>query len=396
MNDGRESQPSRRDRVLAAASCIAPGLRARSAEAALLHRISDASVRDIVDSGIHRVFQPARYGGYELDFAVQLDLGLALGGACASAAWVALFYAHHPYVVGMLAEAAQDDVWKHNADALIANAFFSEDSRCTPVREGFVLDGTWILSSGVDHADWNNLNVMVPQAGSASEHRFMMVPRADYRILDDWRASGLAGTGSHSIRLERVFVPEHRTLPTLPCRDGRPPATSAQAGSLYRLPLMAVLPAGAAVTAPGVAQGVLDDVCERIAGRRNVAGARIAEITTIHIRLAEAAAEIDAAVLLLRRDLEEIDRLAAAGELPSLQQRARYRRDWSYSVLLAQRAVDRLHPLLGARGLAEGLYIQRAWCDIHAQASHAALSWDIQAQHHGRALLGLPLADPRI
>jgi 3-hydroxy-9,10-secoandrosta-1,3,5(10)-triene-9,17-dione monooxygenase len=355
--------------------------------------VPDASVRDIVASGLHRIFQPERYGGFELDFAVQLDLGMALGGACASTAWVALFYAHHPFVVGMLAQTAQDEVWGRNPDALIANAFFSEDSRCERVDGGFVLDGRWLLSSGVHHADWNNLNVLVPQHAGPPEHRFMLVPRADYRILDDWQSLGLAGTGSHSIHLANVFVPEHRTLPTV-LRDDRP--AGAQPANLYRLPLMAVLPAGAAVTAPGVAQGALEAICARLSGRRNVAGTRIAELGTVHVRIAEAAAEIDAAVSLLRCDLQEIDGDASVDVAPTVLQRARYRRDWAYAVLLAQRAIDRLHPLLGARGLVEDEYIQRAWRDIHAQGSHAALAWDIQAQHHGRALLGLPLSDPRI
>jgi len=385
-----------REALIEAAEAMIPALRERGPDADTARRIPEASVRALVDAGIHRVYQPARYGGYEMDVALQLDLGAALGRGCASTAWVAMFYATHPHVVGMMEPQAQDDVWKDAPDALVANAFFTPETRCEDVADGFLLDGTWTISSGVDHCAWNNLNVMVPRDGGPPEHRFMLVPRADYRILDDWDANGMRATGSNSVVLEKVFVPEHRTLKTLACRGGPTPGSAASESYLYRLPLMTVFPAGAAVSAPGVALGVLEAMAETLGGRANVAGARVADLPTVHLRLSEAAAEIDSAMALLRRDLQELDRLGAAGELPDMETRARCRRDWGYAVALSARAIDRLYPLGGAKGLAAASPVQRAWRDIHAQAAHAALSWDIQGQHHGRALLGLPLSDPRI
>lgn len=385
-----------RERFIEAARAMAPALAERAAETESLRRLPEANVAAIVDAGLHRIYQPARYGGGEMDYALQLDVGLALGAGCAATAWVALFYATHPFVVGMMEPEAQDDVWRKTPDALIANAFFIPASNCEPVDGGFVLDGPWIVSSGVDHCDWNNLNVQVPVRDGPPEHRFMLVPKEDFAVLDDWRANGLAGTGSHSIRLDKVFVPEHRTLKTLECRGGPTPGSAVSNSYLYRLPLMATFPAGAAVSAPGVAQGALDAMRAGMSARRNVGGAAVADLQTVQIRLSEAAAEIDCAVALLRRDLEEIDRMGAAGELPSLEQRARYRRDWGYSVELSVRAIDRLYPLGGAKSLTAASPLQRAWRDLHAQAAHAALNWDIQAQHFGRALLDLPLADPRI
>lgn len=385
-----------RDRFIEAARALAPEFAERAAETETQRRLPEANVEAIVDAGLHRIYQPARYGGAEMDYALQLDIGLALGAGCAATAWVALFYATHPFVVGMMEPEAQDDVWRATPDALIANAFFIPPSKCEPVEGGFLLDGPWIVSSGVDHCDWNNLNVMVPTPDGPPEHRFMLVPRQDFTVKDDWMANGLAGTGSHSIALDKVFVPEHRTLRTLDCRGGPTPGSAASNSYLYRLPLMATFPAGACVSAPGIAQGALDAMRASMSARRNVGGAAVAELQTVQIRLSEASAEIDSAVALLRRDLEEIDRMGAAGDLPDLEQRARYRRDWGYAVELSVRAIDRLYPLGGAKSLAAASPLQRAWRDLHAQASHAALNWDIQAQHYGRALLDLPLADPRI
>lgn len=391
-----KTKAERRRELIAAADALVPMLREQAAEADALRRLPDRTVEALVEAGFHRIYQPARYGGYELDYALQIELGHALGRGSGSAAWVALFYATHPFVVGMMEPSAQDEVWKPTPDALIANAFFTPQTECRAVEGGFVLDGTWIISSGVTQADWNNLNVMILREGGPPEHRFMLVPRSDYRILDDWRAAGLAGTGSHSIELNRVFVPEHRTLRTVDCRGGPTAGSRASESPLYRLPLMAVFPAGAAAPATGIAQGMLDALSESLGARANVAGARIADLPTVQVRLAEAAAAIDAARALLRADCAEIDEMARAGVRPDAEQRARYRRDWSYAVAMSARAADALYPLLGAKGLAADHPAQRAWRDIHALAAHAALNWDIQAQHHGRALLGLPPTDPRI
>lgn len=386
--------PDRSD-MLAAVEAIVPLLRENAAAAEDMRRLPDKVVDAMVGTGLHRAYQPARYGGYELDFAFQVDLGDALGQGCASAAWCGVFYCQHPLVVAMMPPQAQDEVWAE-PDALVANAFFTPATTCTPVDGGYVLDGTWIISSGVDHCAWNNLNVMAPQVDGPPEHRFMLVPKTDYKVIDDWHATGLCGTGSNSVVLEKVFVPAHRTLRTLDCLGGPTPGSAASDSYLYRLPLMATFPVGPATVAPGIATGVLEGLLAGMAGRKNVGGAAIADLPTAHLRLSEAAAEIDAARALLRQDCEEIDAMGQSSEVPDVVRRAAYRRDWSYAVELCRRAVERLHPLNGAKGLAAGNVAQRLWRDIHAVSAHAALTWDIQGQHFARARLDLPLADPRI
>ena len=203
----RASNGEQRQRVLDRVSEIVPLLRERAAASEAARRLPEAVVDALVSSGLHRAYQPVRYGGYELDYAFQVELGNTLAQGCASAAWCGVFYAQHPLVVGMMTPDAQDDVWGATPDTLIANAFFTPATTCTQVAGGYVLDGTWIISSGVDYCGWNNLNVMVSGDGRQPEHRFMLVPKDDYRILNDWHATGLCGTGSNGIVLDSVFRP---------------------------------------------------------------------------------------------------------------------------------------------------------------------------------------------
>ena len=49
------------------------------------------------------------------------------------------------------------------------------------------------------------------------------MPFTDIEIIDDWHVLGLAGTGSRSLRLRDVFVPEHRCVLLSELLAGTPP-----------------------------------------------------------------------------------------------------------------------------------------------------------------------------
>ena len=89
-------------------------------------------------------------------------------------------------------------------------------------------------------------------------------------------------------------------------------------------------------------------------------------------------------------------RMAASGERSSLALRARWRRNNAFAGQLCLRAVARLHPLVGARGLDQDSLFQLAWRDVHAAVSQLTMAWDIQAVNAERIQFGLPSLDPRL
>ncbi len=382
-----------RTALIEAASALAPSILARGGEAEELRRVPDKTMRELVDAGLLRMYQPKRFGGLEMDYALQVDIAIELGRACGSTAWVQGVLASHAWVLGMMDPVAQAEVWQGNPDALVANAFFPAQPHCTAVPEGYVLEGVWRFASGIDHCSWINLNVQVPRDGSV-EHRFMLVPQRDWVMIDDWYATGLAATGSKALQLNKVFVPLHRTLLTVDCRGGPTPGSSQNESYLYRLPLMGAFPLGIAAPALGVAGGMLATLRAENMTKKTAVGVPTMDLPAVQMRLALAAAEIDAATALLRATGQDIDaHEAGAGDL---ERRARWRRDMAYAVSLCVQAGERLYPLIGARGLSRGNPVQRHWRDLHAIGSHAALSWDGQAQTYGRVIVGLPPADARL
>src|SRR3954464_8412057 len=55
---------------------------------------------------------------------------------------------------------------------------------------------------------------------------YLLVPLAEVEIVDDWEVLGLAGTGSKSLLLHDVFVPEHRVVMVADLFAGTPPGAA--------------------------------------------------------------------------------------------------------------------------------------------------------------------------
>ena len=77
-----------RDSLLAAAEELVPRLRERAAQAEELRRLPDATVQDLIDSGLIRATLPGRLGGSESDYRTIMEIVATLAQGCASTAWV--------------------------------------------------------------------------------------------------------------------------------------------------------------------------------------------------------------------------------------------------------------------------------------------------------------------
>lgn len=386
-----------RAELIERAKALLPVLSRNAATADSLRRIPDENHRAMMEAGLYRIYLPKRYGGYELDQAMQVDLGAELGRACGSTAWVLTVVASHSWMHGMFDVRSQDEVWGDDPDTLISGSTPTGDSRVEAVDGGYVLNGTWTFASGVDVCEWNHFNMFTPTAdGTRMEHRYGAAHRSGYELIDDWHTTGLRGTGSRSMRCKDLFIPEYRTIRSEACRGELTPGSAVNPNAIYRMPLFSLFGKGIVAPAVGIARGALDIVTEQMKARRTQGGLKLAEQPTAQLRAAETAAEIQAAWLLLQRDCAEVHEVCEAGQAPTLEQRARWRRNDAYAGRLLVQAVDRLMALQGAGGNSETSPLQRHFRDVHVLASHIALAWDGQGANYGRILYGLPSADPKI
>jgi 3-hydroxy-9,10-secoandrosta-1,3,5(10)-triene-9,17-dione monooxygenase len=378
--------------IIGRAKALIPRLRDRAARTEELRRLPPETERDLHDTGLFRIVQPKRVGGAEFDYVALVDCADALGQADASVAWNFANLASHHWMLGMFDERAQDLVWK-NADALIASSFIFPAGRAGKVDGGYVLRGSWPFSSGVDSCEWNMLASVVSSDDEADgiEYRIFLLNKSDYRIKDTWNATGLRGTGSNDVEVNDAFVAEPMTLAVNDLAGGPTPGSAVNPNALYALPVFSLFPYVLSGVALGNAQACLDDYVEVARHRASTYNrAKLADLQSTQIKIAEASAKIDAARLIMRSTCIEAMADARSGHVPDTAAKTRLRRDGAYSVNLCTEAVSLLFSASGARGLFTTGALQRQFRDAHAINSHLAFNFDAAGTNYGRVALGLP------
>ncbi len=392
-NEARGEWNAAESALIERARAMAPALRERAAAAEAMRRIPEVTHAEFRDAGFYRVLQPARYGGLEARYGLHTMLAAETARGCASSAWALSVTACHGWILGMFPRRAQDEFWGEDPTRAVASSFLPVGPKLAPESGGIRLSGRWRFSSNVDHCDGAILLAMLPGAGGAPT--FLLVHRDQYEIEDTWHTVGLVATGSNDIVIKDALVPGHRMLDVIATRDGSAPGAEANRHHLYRVPLFACLPHSLIGPAFGAALGAVDQIVAELGGRTTVTNVRLAEQQTIQSRIAEAAAELEAARALLQVDRGRINDMGRAGELPDDATRLQYRLNVGYAAKLCVQAVERLMPVVGGRGLELNHAFQRAWRDVHAVAQHIALVWDLQALNYAAMRLGLKAGDPK-
>src|ERR1700743_1571977 len=379
--------------MLARAEALIPKLRERASRTEELRRLPPETERDLHESGLFRVVQPKRVGGSEFDFCGVVDWADRLGRGEAPVAWNFATLSSHHWMLAMFDKRAQDLVWNENPDALIASSFIFPAGRARKVDGGYLLSGSWPLSSGVESSQWNMLASVVSSDDEADgiEYRIFLLRKSDYKIVDKWNATGLRGTGSNDVEADDAFVPETMTLAVSDLGGGPTPGSAVNPNALYALPVFSLFPYVLSGAALGNAQACLDDYVDLARHRASTYNrAKIGDMQSTQIKIAEASAKIDAARLIRRQACIEAMADARRGHVPHIPAKTRYRRDGAFAVNLCTEAVSLLFSASGARGLYVTGALQRQFRDAHAINSHLAFNFDAAGTNYGRVALGLP------
>ena len=386
------------EQALASVRVLAPKLKERAALADRTRRIPDETLRELHASGLMRVLQPRRIGGSELPWVSLIDIGAGLAAACGSTAWNWANYAVHHWMLAFWPVACQDEIWNADPDMLIASSVVFPAGKAMRVAGGYRLSGRWPFSSGVDNSLWNMLGGIVQDGGAPGEYRIFLLPRSDYRIIDNWHVMGLRGTGSNDVEVQDAFVPERRTLAVEHTKGGsKHPGASINTGSIFRIPVFATFPFMLTGIALGIAEGAFESFLEGMRGRvARYSGKSLADMSALQVKIAEAAACIDTARGIMRRRCEAAQEFAQRDEVPDMMTKVVWRRDGAFSGGLCERAVDVLFKSSGGAALFDDHPLQRAFRDVHAATAHISMIWEPQATTYGRVALGLPCDNPTL
>jgi len=325
--------------------------------------------------------RPKKFGGPAVRPDEAFKVAFELGRGDGSAAWVWAVMLFHDLFVAHFPEEFQKEYW--GKDRTLSASSFPPTGKPTPVKGGVRVSGKWSFCSGVDNADWLFLGVFFgPPSGDSPlpDIRYVMVPKGDYQIIDDWDVMGLRGTGSKSVVIDDKFVPDHRIITHKEMSDATSPGAKLNSEPVYRAPIWSFVPFTISAAASGVAQGALDAfIAEMMVRDDSFAHSPLAKKPGMHVRVAEASAMIDCADLLYKRSYRETIDKVLVGEVPSLAFRARSRRDQGFCVKLAKGAVGLLVDAGGGRGLYDTNHVQRSFRDLQAISGHIVATWDVAA-----------------
>ncbi len=372
---------------------LAPFLAEMAPEATKLRHVSPKVFEALGQAGLLSVGPPAALGGSEADIDTMFEIGYELGRGCASTAWCWAVWTLHSWYMGYAPAELQAELYVNGPDVIISSSYNPNGAVVEMTDGGCLLSGSWVFSSGIDYSSWIMLGALLPgmvRPLGAVVH-WMVVPRDQVRIIDNWHVMGLKASGSKAFVIdEPVFVPEHRFLEMHEAEHG--PARTLFGRPSYGVPNEVSIIHCTLAPFIGAAQAAVDILSDDLKDRKNsLSGASRSEAVNVQLRIGEAAAEVAAARSLGRNDLREMLALGASGNGSTLtpEQRAAYRRNQTYNLLLARRSVTRLFEVSGTAGLFETSPLQRIFCDVYAISKHIFHLWDEHAENYGRVRVGL-------
>jgi alkylation response protein AidB-like acyl-CoA dehydrogenase len=260
-------------------------------------------------------------------------------------------------------------------------------------KDGFLVNGRWPFGSGCQHATWLighflvfNDDTLCVGPNGLPETRFGFLPAEECEVLDTWTTNGLRGSGSHDWTVKDRFIPEERTF------NLAAPIIYRQ-GPLYGLPNLLIYKVSG--VGLGIARGAIEDFIAMASNKPMTfkspsasKAAMLRDESFVQCTLAQAEALVSSARGFVYEAFGDLWNTLAAGDPPSLKQRARGRLAMAHGSAACLQAVELLYKANGGSSVYAGNAFDRRLRDMQTANQHTVVSlktWEVT----GRVLLGL-------
>jgi alkylation response protein AidB-like acyl-CoA dehydrogenase len=372
------------------AADLAPLVRRCADEGERERRLAPDVVDAFHEAGLFRVQIPARFGGGGLDPIEALPIYEEIAAADGSAGWNLAINAGSGAFLSMLEDGDALAEIAGDPRTLVAGSVNPTALRVVPEGDGYRIAGRLRYASGVSQSTWLMAGGLVfdgdgERARIAADGVPVILgaffPTREARVLDTWRANGLAGTGSHDVEVRDVYVPAAR------CFDFR--STKRGYDALAALPLFSRLGAPLVAVGIGIARRAIDELVA-LAGAKvpiTTPGALLRERAGVAIDVARARGLVDAARAHVTAVASEVFARVKAGAAPGVDDQVRLRLAYVTAAGSFASAVDLARNAAGMNAIALGSALERCWRDAHAVTQHVAIS-PIHLERLGRIALG--------
>ena len=379
--------------LLERARALKPIFRDAARDTETNRRVSKKTMDHLRDAELTKLVRPARFGGFEYGLPELAQIAFELGSVCGSTGWCGSLAMCYQWMTAFFPLEAQQDVWS-DPDNLVAGSY-QPSKECEIVQGGIKLAGMWPYASNCENSQWLMLGALMQNAKGPPDVMWCLVPITDMKVdQDTWFTSGLQGTGSKTVRIERpVFVPEHRMLRFAEIVAGTVPGKKIDDNNMSKFGFTTFGPTALVSPVLGMAQGALDCFIEM--AKTKVRAAKpgmivpMAASPMIQNKIGAASATIESAYTLLVSSVAAAEDKVRRGVPLEVAERVAIRRNQGFAAKQSVAVVNDLFAKEGAAGSDLAAPLQRFWRDVNAAALHLSLDWEAIAAMYGQQKLGL-------
>ena len=391
--------------IIARAVALRQELRAQQDEADERGTYSPAMHEKFMRAGFYRITQPKMFGGYEFDLGTFYRVMLEIARGHPGVGWCLGLAASHAFeVASHWSEEAQIELFgdghfitPHRAPPL---------GQLTPVEGGSRLSGQWDYCSGIPYATHFIGGALIRRPGQAPVHAHAVVRRGSYTILDDWggdKVLGMRASGSNSVRVEDVFVPEHHVGYLAPGLAATPesmengtPGTRLHGNPMYLGRLAGPFHVTLVMPVVGAARAALDEYEEIIRTRKTLSMPQIPRFEHADFQRAfgEALTLTDAAEALMLKGCdmyaEYCARWAETRAPITTEENMRLWGMIQHAGRMACEAVELMFHTAGSAPARKGHRLQRYFNDVAMYRGHSSAQFSTVGAGLARLHFGLP------
>ncbi len=327
-------------------------------------RLPDDLLNELATLGLFRLWLPAALGGHELSALEFMDVVEAAAALDGTIGWLAGNGGGMSRVGAFISAESAHEVFSDPGAFVVSST--GALGRAVRVPGGYSVTGRWPFGSGSPHGTWFCPICEVDDNGATGELIFVLAPRRDVVLHDNWHVSGLCATGSVDFEFHDVFVADRFTYRFQP--------EPTQPGTLYHLPTRSIFTFTVATVPLGIANGAIDDFV-RLAGSAKRSGDSVpfAERELIQSQLGQIEARVSASRAYLRHTMTVLlEAVEAERDLDAL--RVDYRLACTFASQSALWAIGLLTEMAGAVAIARSCLLERRERDARAAAKHIAMS----------------------
>lgn len=334
-------------------------------------------------AGMYRASTPAAFGGEPMPPSAFMKLVERISAVDPATGWVSSFGSSLVYFAALPVD-SQRKLYAAGPDLAFAGGLFPlQDAE--RVAGGYLCSGVWQFASGCRGADVLGIGLT---GGTETQGRPLtaLVSPDDVEVVENWDVAGMKATGSHAIRVDRLFVPEEMTF----VRGGTPLVDE----PLTRYPSLAYAAQVLAVVTLGAARAALDYSLDVGAARTSITGGNAkGNRPAFKSGLAKAEAELRSARAFFYQSTDEVWDKAIAGQTITAQDQAMLRLGATHAAHVGRRVVLEAFDLAGTGAIYETHPLQRFLRDALVPAQHAMLQTNTY-EAAGAIMLGLDAGIP--